>query len=748
MKKIVRIITLVIATVAMFTLAACNHTHTYDTTTWTYDATMHWHAATCKHTDEISDVQGHIDENKDGACDVCDYADHEHVTNNIGVCTVCGYNVATPDVSTVAKAIELAVKQGDIIGSGHVTTTTDFGDGATTITGIYEVATGYTHTVEYYPSYYGWTVNEAWYVGYGEGQVLALVNNDGEVGLSYNEVDAQNVDGWYFDGSFVAYADVFYGVEDLVASTYAIAIDESKVQGEVVESVEDGVYTFSFVYIDVASEDIVNVSVSFTIGEEYNFETVSIASERFYYPVLDEETGLYTVEEGTVADAKFTVEVTQAVGECVANPYNVDELFLESFKLVDAEGVDVAETVTTTQGSEVELTIVGTPEDLALTFENIVVSAVNTETDEEVAFDWWGDYVSSVDTYSNLVSVKIVPVGEYEVTVSSRLYSQTFTLVVEKPQTTEIYTSVNDEQISELSCYAGMPVSIEVKANKYADTAHEITFVPAEGSAVSTELTLNETTGMYEFTPDVVGAYVITVTSTAANKAEDIESWTLTITAEEAPNVADILVGSWADSWGSFKLDFTPDATPVEGAEASGSALLKRNSRGMWVEYNLTYTYANGELTVNKDANDSTGWIFALNADFGIDVVVNGYPQATLEKKEASAGPIDALLGKTFGGQFGGTDVYFVFDMSWDGSSYECTMKNVAFGPVSWAITYTFEIASEPAWADYYEITLTQVDSYGEGAPAFDVLQYGEGDNDLFIACDATSDMTYLSFVM
>lgn len=746
MKKIVRIITLVIATVAMFTLAACNHTHTYDTTKWTYDATMHWHAATCKHTDEISDVQGHIDENKDGACDVCDYADHEHVTNNIGVCTVCGYNVATPDVSTVAKAIDLAVKQGDIIGSGHVTTTTDLGYGATTINGIYEVATDYTHTVGYYPGYYGWTVKEAWYVGYGEDQVLALVNNEGEVGLSYNEVSAQNVDGWYFDGSFVAYADVFYGVEDLVASTYAIAIDESKVQGEVVESVEDGVYTFAFVYIDVASEDIVNVSVSFTIGEEYNFDTVSIASERFYYPVLDEETGLYSVEEGTVADAKFTVEVTQAVGECVANPYEVDELFLESFKLVDAEGADVAETVTTTQGEQVALTIVGTPEDLALTFENIVVSAVNTETDEEVAFDWWGDYVSSVDTYSNTVSVKIVPVGEYEVTVSSRLYSQTFTLVVEKPQTTEIYTSVNDAQVAETSCYTGMPVSVEVKANQYADTAHEITFVTAEGSALSTELTINETTGMYEFTPDVVGTYVITVTSTAANKAEDIASWTLTITAENPPAITDILTGSWADSYGSFMLDFTPDATPAEGAEASGTAVITIASFWSSEEYTVSYVYANGELTVEPDPNDYSGFVFALNSNFGLDIVVNGLTQATLEKVDASANPaLDFIVDKTFAGEYAGVQVYFTFTRYED--SYECTIQDVYMGRPSWAVSYTYEIGADLG-NGMYLVELTQFDSYNEGAPVFDKVVLDINYQELLLENTSNYDMAWLSLYM
>ena len=53
-------------------LTACGHDHTF-ATEWSKDATHHWHAATCEHTEEKSDYAEHVDENNDGVCDVCQH---------------------------------------------------------------------------------------------------------------------------------------------------------------------------------------------------------------------------------------------------------------------------------------------------------------------------------------------------------------------------------------------------------------------------------------------------------------------------------------------------------------------------------------------------------------------------------------------------------------------------------------------------------------------------------------------------
>ena len=51
-----------------------DHEHTYDTDTWVFDASGHWHAATCGCSLK-SDLRAHVDQNNDGACDECDWND-------------------------------------------------------------------------------------------------------------------------------------------------------------------------------------------------------------------------------------------------------------------------------------------------------------------------------------------------------------------------------------------------------------------------------------------------------------------------------------------------------------------------------------------------------------------------------------------------------------------------------------------------------------------------------------------------
>jgi len=59
-----------------------DHTHTYETETWTVNCTSHWRAATCPHIVAGIDKADHEDTDGDGKCDVCNYIIediHEHV---------------------------------------------------------------------------------------------------------------------------------------------------------------------------------------------------------------------------------------------------------------------------------------------------------------------------------------------------------------------------------------------------------------------------------------------------------------------------------------------------------------------------------------------------------------------------------------------------------------------------------------------------------------------------------------------
>ena len=71
-------------------IPALGHKHTYEDT-WSYDKNNHFHKATCKHTDEVSDVAAHsftewtniiepangVDGSKERTCTICNYKDVE-----------------------------------------------------------------------------------------------------------------------------------------------------------------------------------------------------------------------------------------------------------------------------------------------------------------------------------------------------------------------------------------------------------------------------------------------------------------------------------------------------------------------------------------------------------------------------------------------------------------------------------------------------------------------------------------------
>ena len=234
-KKLLSIIALILA--LCFVLASCggddptdtpktdDHKHSFESDVWTYDATMHWHAAICSHKTERADIQGHVDENIDGVCDVCVYdADHthtykeawsfdaekhwhesdcyhkvvsaleEHTPDSMGICTACGYVVSDPDVDTVKDAITVGTNQSTFIENGLV-----------------ELGNGY---YEYVPATIGRgtvTVTESgysfWWI---EGEYNVTVSEDGTVALEGDFVSSEfflDGDAYAFNCSSFSYYD-------------------------------------------------------------------------------------------------------------------------------------------------------------------------------------------------------------------------------------------------------------------------------------------------------------------------------------------------------------------------------------------------------------------------------------------------------------------------------------------------------------------------------------------------------------
>ena len=216
-------ISLAMALLMALSFASCSETpHTHEfSSAWEKDATHHWHAATCEHTEEKGSYAEHKDVNNDGVCDDCQYTDSahvhtyasqwsanathhwhatdcghslvdgkaEHTVDPFGNCDVCGAAIATPDVSTVEKAIALGVIAGDKVNSGKIEQTMksldEYGSYQDeVITQInYEVAQDYAHiTKTEWDDYYSvYSTTQNWYTKFeanGEEKVFGVKYND------------------------------------------------------------------------------------------------------------------------------------------------------------------------------------------------------------------------------------------------------------------------------------------------------------------------------------------------------------------------------------------------------------------------------------------------------------------------------------------------------------------------------------------------------------------------------------------
>ena len=111
-------------------LAGCEiHEHTFSDE-WTFDATHHWHEATCEHIEEVKDKAEHT-------FDISNYEKIDNVWYYTEPCTVCGYKNKTALVSgsvaainktgysTLNDAIENYNGNGEITMLENVNVTTD-----------------------------------------------------------------------------------------------------------------------------------------------------------------------------------------------------------------------------------------------------------------------------------------------------------------------------------------------------------------------------------------------------------------------------------------------------------------------------------------------------------------------------------------------------------------------------------------------------------------------------------------------
>lgn len=433
--------------------------------------------------------------------------------------------------------------------------------------------------------------------------------------------------------------DVF-GVEALVDTLAFIGVDAINYQEVINSETDKTVYAFS--YETTISGYYYFISVEFSLDPNTDIINEVKVEMKGYYLVYNEETGLDEVPtEFGNPDFTRIVTVSQEAGERNAvNPYPLDEMFIESFDIVDEEGntLENEATISAQLAVPYSLQVINvTPETANAAIDQIKVLYIDSEGNET-----WNVFGSYEEGYINVTAYQA---GNYQIVISSANVNYTLNLVVEYSPLESFAAGVFNSnyyelvEASEATVYAGQVLEFGAIVN---DGANDALVATCEGI----EITKGE---YYEFNAEVPGTYVITLTSEVNPEL----TATLTVTVEEAPSVAELLNGKYQyiDAFlGSAIYEFTP---AYEGAE---SGVLVITYEGAYVgtgEGYFDYAYENGWLSVMPQNPGSYNCPFGveLGDAFNLVATYNYYPQGDLEVYEEPVvieGAIVGLFAATF----------------------------------------------------------------------------------------------------
>ena len=428
------------------------HVHTFEDK-WTSNDTHHWKVATCSHTDEKGELDVHTDSNRNAECDVC--SAHVHVLNLNGDCAACEEHVTDVDVTDINVVLPFVFANAvNVVGGNivHANIVTDLemedDELAEYYVGFYkEVTFVLGNGAAYYKvdttSFYGDSQytdsQESWYELVAEELVFGVYQYTYDGETSDFEIDASaNTDsltGYYFPVSTLTDA---YGAENLLATLYALS--QSAAASDYEYLYEDGVYTFTFSYLDVNSDtgegegdhaDYYEIGVAFALSENgtltdleviCNCYTNSLEDELDNDYIYDQNTGTIEMKETAVPDV-YAFMILQEEGErTYVSEHPKSNFIPESFDaFVDADlTTQLGETVTVTEGETFNIYFGNfLPE---TTDAKYLMDTFVATHDELNVFSW---------AYNGVVSFS-ANVGSYDIVFTLGGETFAFTLVVEE----------------------------------------------------------------------------------------------------------------------------------------------------------------------------------------------------------------------------------------------------------------------------------------------------------------------------
>ena len=309
-----KLISLIIISISIVLLASCNepeeHVHSFSSS-WSSDDTSHWHAASCEHSSERTDVGAHLDNGGDGVCDVCS----KNYYTPIVEYTVSWYN------ENGVLIANQTVAEGSVPSRNYTVTDTaewnySFDGWSATLGGdALNTLPAVSGNISYYASVS--RTKQTYTVAFVTNCTESVASQTVEYGSKASEPEELSYDGhrfigWYVDSSFTTEVDFNTAITE--NKTYYACWNETVDIKAYLEALLNGYELNPYSYIPesmrptysenlVSSEDIINDYSSFVnvseivshgFGEQWNMIIKNIEESMLFFNVLTVVEGLTT----------------------------------------------------------------------------------------------------------------------------------------------------------------------------------------------------------------------------------------------------------------------------------------------------------------------------------------------------------------------------------------------------------------------------------------------------------------------
>lgn len=607
------------------------HTHTFSDK-WTADDDNHWHAATCEHGVEVSEMGAHVDANDDDECDVCKYdlsCDHE-LSDDIEGIAAGHYHV--PDCEHDDLILDLTAHTGVEDGVCDVCDYSfdDLIDDITSTDAMNRVNGG---TIAYVGQYE--TRNITYQLGFGylfmdenteysydpgvientkhsvhlfkNGNVFYLKEAYDMVSREEWDITADNVNGFKFSSDMFFYISLDdsdpCGAENLLYSFYTYAKTNHQNNLSVTWG-DTNVITFA--QGDEYSAKV--FTIEFVISESGVITSLNLTSKNYWdidvdY-TIDADTGVITLLDTAEADATITVQVNQTEGsrEDIKSSYNLDEIVVTAYDITTEAGEVLSDVITIEVGSNIMLPFAN----LNPTTANLELDKITATVYDETGTETW---YASAYAFSDRLSVNASRAGNYVMKLTTLATEKTFQIVVTTPATTEIHAAVadnwgNKEIFTTKELYVDAAFEFVAMAqNGYADA----TFTAEITSGTGATLTELETADGYCFKATEAGTYVVTITS----KSNPSVTNTVTFVVSAAPSTGNNFRGTWENSTYGIYVEINPtDST-------SGTYTITMNNSPAQFSYTLRGT----EIDAIQIAGATSNWTLGFTSSLGLELI-------------------------------------------------------------------------------------------------------------------------------